>query len=207
MNKLKGSNSVILGTDNQNEGDFLFTIGQSNKIKSNNMIVLGTDINSSGQQTTNSQRDFQFIAGSNIGANNTEGTFILGRNSSTFGNSNSHIIGFNSTILHNHNSLIFAKNASISNFNSSVVFGLNISAIRPGINDNNFIYVDEIFFDSYDKLRVCQKENIDVLIDDNDIIYTKLNYNGVKCILFDDKNNYPDIKNKLTDWSNINRFL
>lgn len=144
MNKLKGSNSVILGTDNQNEGDFLFTIGQSNKIKSNNMIVLGTDINSSGQQTTNSQRDFQFIAGSNIGANNTEGTFILGRNSSTLGNSNSHIIGFNSTILHNHNSLIFAKNASISNFNSSVVFGLNISAIRPGTNDNNFIYVDEI---------------------------------------------------------------
>lgn len=74
------------------------------------------------------------------------------------------------------------------------------------LNRNN-IYVDGIFFDSYDKLRVCQKENIDVLIDDNDIIYTKLNYNGVKCILFDDKNNYPDIKNKLTDWSNINRFL
>ena len=49
--------------------------------------------------------------------------------------------------------------------------------------DNNIIF-DKYYWKQKDKLEACQKENIDLMIDDDHRIVSKLAENGIKCLYF-----------------------
>ena len=49
--------------------------------------------------------------------------------------------------------------------------------------DNNIIF-DKYYWKQKDKLEACQKENIDLMIDDDYRIVSKLAENGIKCLYF-----------------------
>ena len=49
--------------------------------------------------------------------------------------------------------------------------------------DNNIIF-DKYYWKQKDKLEACQKENIDLMIDDDHRIVSKLAENGIKCLYY-----------------------
>ena len=49
--------------------------------------------------------------------------------------------------------------------------------------DNNIIF-DKYYWKQKDKLEACQKENIDLMIDDDYRIVSKLAENGIKCLYY-----------------------
>ena len=51
------------------------------------------------------------------------------------------------------------------------------------LTDNNIIF-DKYYWKQKDKLEACQKENIDLMIDDDHRIVSKLAENGIKCLYF-----------------------
>ncbi len=80
------------------------------------------------------------------------------------------------------------------------------------LNENN-IKFDKYYWQQDDKLEVCKKENIDLMIDDDYKIISKLSENGIKTLYFRDTglkkleeneyikevNNWGDIYRKIMD--------
>lgn len=52
---------------------------------------------------------------------------------------------------------------------------------------------------SKDKVDICRENNIDLMIDDNLYNYYKLAQANINVILFDDKNKYDIIDNRVKD--------
>ena len=69
--------------------------------------------------------------------------------------------------------------------------------------DKNDLKIDGIFVNGKDKVKICQKNNIDIMIDDSLYNYQMLTQNNIKTILFDDKNKYDIINNKVQNWYQI----
>ncbi len=58
-----------------------------------------------------------------------------------------------------------------------------------------------------EKARICEKNKIDVMIDDDFANYEVLKKYGIKAILFDDKNMYPEVKDRVTSWEDVEYVL
>ncbi len=78
------------------------------------------------------------------------------------------------------------------------------------LTDNNIIF-DKYYWKQKDKLEACQKENIDLMIDDDYRIVSKLAENGIKCLYFreagikkvENNKNVTEVHN----WGEIYRFI
>lgn len=73
--------------------------------------------------------------------------------------------------------------------------------------DNYNIKVDGIFINGKDKVDVCIKNNIDVMIDDSYYNYERLVSNGIDAILFDDLNRYKNISRRIENWNEVIEIL
>ncbi len=74
--------------------------------------------------------------------------------------------------------------------------------IKNYLQKNNLV-VDEIFINGKDKVDVCLKEKINLMIEDSRYNYDKLVNNGIHTILFDENNNNLDIDNRVSSWQEI----
>ena len=78
------------------------------------------------------------------------------------------------------------------------------------LTDNNIIF-DKYYWKQKDKLEACQRENIDLMIDDDYRIVSKLAENGIKCLYFreagikkvENNKNVTEVHN----WGEIYRFI
>ncbi len=75
---------------------------------------------------------------------------------------------------------------------------------------------DGIKFDKYywmtdDKLEACQKENVDIMIDDDHRIIKKLNDNGIKTLYFRDTNlkklEESKLMHEVNNWGDVYRYI
>ena len=65
------------------------------------------------------------------------------------------------------------------------------------------------YSDSYkeEKARICEENKIDIMIDDDHANYEVFKKHGIKTILFDDKNLYPDVKDRVDSWEDVEYIL
>ena len=76
--------------------------------------------------------------------------------------------------------------------------------------DNNIIF-DKYYWKQKDKLEACQKENIDLMIDDDYRIVSKLAENGIKCLYYREAGvkkveNNPNVI-EVHNWGEIYRII
>lgn len=58
-----------------------------------------------------------------------------------------------------------------------------------------------------EKARICKENDIDIMIDDDFANYEALVEAGIKTILFDDKNMYPEVAGRVTSWREVEEVL
>lgn len=75
--------------------------------------------------------------------------------------------------------------------------------------EKNNIYYDKYYDDAYKegKVRVCKKEGIDIIIDDDINNYLAFKDSGIKTLLFDDKGKYLDIVDRVGSWREVEEVL
>lgn len=75
--------------------------------------------------------------------------------------------------------------------------------------EKNNIYYDKYYDDAYKegKVRVCKKEGIDIIIDDDINNYLAFKDSGIKTLLFDDKGKYLDIVDRVGSWREVEDIL
>ena len=78
------------------------------------------------------------------------------------------------------------------------------------LDEQNIVF-DKYYWGQGDKLDVCQKENIDIMIDDDWRIIKKLSSNNIKTLYFRDTNlkrldENEDIK-EVNNWGDISRYI
>lgn len=69
------------------------------------------------------------------------------------------------------------------------------------------INIDGIFIDAGDKVDICLKNNIDIMIEDSIYNYDRLTTNNINTILFDEYNQYNYIKKRVLSWEKINNVI
>lgn len=75
--------------------------------------------------------------------------------------------------------------------------------------EKNNIYYDKYYDDAYieGKVKVCKKEGIDIIIDDDINNYLAFKDSGIKTLLFDDKGKYLDIVDRVGSWREVEEVL
>ena len=58
-----------------------------------------------------------------------------------------------------------------------------------------------------ERAKVCKKNQIDLMIDDDPYNYQKITMDGTKCILFDDRGRYILEEDCLTSWLDIEKYI
>lgn len=78
------------------------------------------------------------------------------------------------------------------------------------LNEQNIVF-DKYYWGQGDKLYVCQKENIDIMIDDDWRIIERLSSNNIKTLYFRDTNLKKIKENKfvkeVNNWGDICRYI
>lgn len=78
------------------------------------------------------------------------------------------------------------------------------------LNEQNIVF-DKYYWGQGDKLDVCQKENIDIMIDDDWRIIEKLSSNNIKTLYFRDTNlkrlDENDYIKEVNNWGDICRYI
>lgn len=78
------------------------------------------------------------------------------------------------------------------------------------LNENNIVF-DKYYWNIKDKLEVCQKENIDIMIDDDYKIIEQLSKNNIKTLYFRDASLKKLEENKyvyeVNNWGDIYRYF
>ena len=78
------------------------------------------------------------------------------------------------------------------------------------LNESNIIF-DKYYWGQVDKLNVCKKENVDVMIDDDWKIIEKLSANNIRTLYFRDTNLKKLEENKyikeVNNWGDICRYI
>ena len=78
------------------------------------------------------------------------------------------------------------------------------------LNEQNIVF-DKYYWGQGDKLDVCQKENIDIMIDDDWRIIEKLSSNNIKTLYFRDTNlkrlNENEYIKEVNNWGDICRYI
>ncbi|MGM9878940.1 MAG: hypothetical protein ACI31R_02830 [Bacilli bacterium] len=72
---------------------------------------------------------------------------------------------------------------------------------EKSLKQYNIPYKRLILTEKYKK-KECLENKIDLMIDDSIDIYNELK-DSIKVIIFDDKNKYKDIKNRVTNWNEL----
>lgn len=82
-------------------------------------------------------------------------------------------------------------------------------AIR--VLDENGISFDKYYWMTDDKLEACQKENVDIMIDDDHRIIKKLNDNWIKTLYFRDTNlkklEESELMHEVNNWGDVYRYI
>lgn len=80
--------------------------------------------------------------------------------------------------------------------------------IKKWLEEHNII-VDEIIIDAYGeaKANICNKYDIDLMIDDDPYNYKKIIESGRKCLLFDDREKYEMRNDYVTSWKEIEEYI
>lgn len=75
--------------------------------------------------------------------------------------------------------------------------------------EKNNIYYDKYYDDAYKegKVRVCKKEGIDIIIDDDINNYLAFKDSGIKTLLFDDNGKYLYIVDRVGSWREVEEVL
>ena len=73
----------------------------------------------------------------------------------------------------------------------------------------NEIFVNEIVLSCYGdkKANICKEHLINLMIEDNPYNYKKISTNGIKCLLFDDRERYNLKENYVTTWIDIEKYI
>ena len=78
------------------------------------------------------------------------------------------------------------------------------------LNENNITF-DKCYWHIDDKLEICQKENVDIMIDDDWKIIKKLTENKIKTLYFRDTNLMKLEENEyikeVNNWGDIYRYI
>ena len=78
------------------------------------------------------------------------------------------------------------------------------------LNDNNVVF-DKYYWNVYDKLEICKKENIDIMIDDDYTIIKRLSDAGIKTLYFRDANMKKLEESKyiheVNNWGDVYRYF
>lgn len=78
------------------------------------------------------------------------------------------------------------------------------------LNEQNIVF-DKYYWGQGDKLDVCQRENIDIMIDDDWRIIEKLSSNNIKTLYFRDTNlkrlDENDYIKEVNNWGDICRYI
>lgn len=78
------------------------------------------------------------------------------------------------------------------------------------LNENNIVF-DKYFWNIYDKLEICKKEKIDVMIDDDYKIIQQLSNAKIKTLYFRDTNlkklDETDYVHEVNNWGDIYRYF
>ena len=78
------------------------------------------------------------------------------------------------------------------------------------LNEQNIVF-DKYYWGQGDKLEVCQKENIDIMIDDDWRIIEKLSSNNIKTLYFRDTNlkklDENEYIKEVNNWGDICRYI
>lgn len=78
------------------------------------------------------------------------------------------------------------------------------------LNDNNVVF-DKYYWNIHNKLEICKKENIDVMIDDDHNIIKQLSDAGIKTLYFRDANMKKLEENKyiheVNNWGDVYRYF
>lgn len=84
----------------------------------------------------------------------------------------------------------------------------DVSVICQEWFDKYNIVVDKIItgVDGDEKLKACLQNKIDLMIDDNINNYEIIK-NNLKCLLFDDNNQYNSIKDRVTNWLELEKYV
>ena len=71
------------------------------------------------------------------------------------------------------------------------------------------IEVDGVITSSYaeSKARACRNKGIDLLIDDNPYNYKIVTSQGIKCLLFDDREKYDLKRDYVTSWKDVEKYI
>lgn len=90
-----------------------------------------------------------------------------------------------------------------------IVKEMKDDAIR--VLDENNIKFDKYYWEIEDKLEICKKENVDIMIDDDWRIIKKLSDNNVKTLYFRDTNLMKLEENEyvkeVNNWGDIYRYI
>ena len=73
--------------------------------------------------------------------------------------------------------------------------------------NNKKIFVDEVVIDAKDKVEVCKNLNIDIILEDNLYNYNSLTKSGVNVVLYDETNQYSNIKNRISNWIEFLKYI
>lgn len=82
-------------------------------------------------------------------------------------------------------------------------------AIR--VLEKNGIEFDKYYWNIDDKLEICQKEHVDIMIDDDHRIVKKLNDNNIKTLYFRDTNlvtlDETPLMHEVNNWGDVYRYI
>lgn len=82
-------------------------------------------------------------------------------------------------------------------------------AIR--VLEDNKIQFDKYYWNISNKLEICQKENVNIMIDDDYRIIKKLSDNGIKTLYFRDTNlmklEESELIHEVNNWGDIYRYI
>ena len=69
------------------------------------------------------------------------------------------------------------------------------------------ILINNIYINTNNKVKICQQLKIDLMIDDNIYIYSKLLAHDIETILFDDMERYKEFNNRVTSWQEVYEYI
>ena len=111
---------------------------------------------------------------------------------------------------------VMAVNTNLKDVKIILQNGYEMSTLTGKATVSEILEENNIKFDKYywqveDKLEICKKENIDVMIDDDWRIIKKLSDNGIKTLYFRDTNLKKLEENKfvkeINNWGDIYREI
>ena len=85
----------------------------------------------------------------------------------------------------------------------------NMEEITKDWLNRNEISYDKYYSNAYmeDKAKICKREKVDLMIDDDLNNYLALKEAGINTLLFDDERRYLDIVDRVDSWKDVEKYL